>query len=770
MKIRRLNVVALMLALLLALGLPAMAEGIREATGLEPVAHETGLTTETGTELIPEDGEASLEDVTAGEELERPEFSLEPGTTPENADPAGNAIAESGYVTIAEGARGYADAALTDFAGTFVQDALAYGEPCPEQPGSVLVFFDIQEARNWGDDIPSCYVSARDVLPHAPSDSRGISKSASGRAHDGFALPCVSFAAEASETTALELDTAVRTQADIQSYVDAHPICLSESLYSSAATREPYVPSKLSEYTLRAAVGMVNRFRYIAGLNADVGLDWEQEDNLAAAAFINGLNYGLSHYPDRPAVLADPQYDELYAQACQGARTSNLYGGREVVGSVSGYVSDIYNVISNNVGHRLWVLSATMGKTMFGGCDALNWCSGKSGMYAFDSSADCGCSMMAWPARETPIQYYTSNTNWSFSIRKNSDFTLSDFKAGYVGVRLVRQSDGRIWNFSKSSSDGFFDSDHDTYGGWPGTVVFRPDGLDSLSAGDVFNVVISNSRSDREIRYTVRFFDLDLSGSSQPKMVYSVDAAILSDGNHVFWNTVDDALGYMISRATDGNGYALYAQLPADAQTFVDTAVSEGHVYSYKVQAYNAAGLGYGSAKTAHLPAPTKVTISPAGTSQLYVRENLQMQASVYPEYAETTLTWSSSNESVAAVDQNGLVTAVSAGVTQITVTTDNGVSRSVKVKVLNVQPKKVKLNKSGTVKLKKGKTLKLKATLMPDYAVTKLKWSSSNKRVAKVSAQGVVTAVRPGTAVITVKTANGKTAKVKIQVPDTKK
>ncbi len=75
-----------------------------------------------------------------------------------------------------------------------------------------------------------------------------------------------------------------------------------------------------------------------------------------------------------------------------------------------------------------------------------------------------------------------------------------------------------------------------------------------------------------------------------------------------------------------------------------------------------------------------------------------------------------------------------------------------------------VKLNKSKAT-LGVGQTLKLKATVSPSGASTTLKWSSSNKAVAKVSSSGKVTAKKKGTATITATTHNGKTAKVKIKV-----
>ena len=79
--------------------------------------------------------------------------------------------------------------------------------------------------------------------------------------------------------------------------------------------------------------------------------------------------------------------------------------------------------------------------------------------------------------------------------------------------------------------------------------------------------------------------------------------------------------------------------------------------------------------------------------------------------------------------------------------------------------PTAVALDRTGTVKLKKGKKLTLTATLTPATAEAALTWKSSNKKVAKVSKTGEVKAVGKGTATITVTTANGKTAKVKIKV-----
>ena len=69
------------------------------------------------------------------------------------------------------------------------------------------------------------------------------------------------------------------------------------------------------------------------------------------------------------------------------------------------------------------------------------------------------------------------------------------------------------------------------------------------------------------------------------------------------------------------------------------------------------------------------------------------------------------------------------------------------------------------SVKLAIGKTKTLKATITLKNATTKLTWSTSNNKVATISSTGKITAIKPGEAVITVKTTNGKTAQCKVKV-----
>ena len=162
---------------------------------------------------------------------------------------------------------------------------------------------------------------------------------------------------------------------------------------------------------------------------------------------------------------------------------------------------------------------------------------------------------------------------------------------------------------------------------------------------------------------------------------------------------------------------------------------------------------------------PQKVVLDKEGTVNLKTGEKLQLTATVSPSTAKTKLSWSSTDEKIVKVDQNGRVTPVKAGEASVVVFTDNGKLDSVKIKVKSVEPEKIQITKGSKATVKVGKKLQLKVKLSPSGAVTTLKWSSSNKNVATVTQKGVVKAKKAGKAKITVKTANGKKATITITV-----
>lgn len=152
------------------------------------------------------------------------------------------------------------------------------------------------------------------------------------------------------------------------------------------------------------------------------------------------------------------------------------------------------------------------------------------------------------------------------------------------------------------------------------------------------------------------------------------------------------------------------------------------------------------------------------------VGESIALVALVRPEGAEGALSWKSSKSAVASVDENGVVTAHKAGTAVITCRTNDGsnLKRTCNITVKAQPPTQLTLEGGAqSLTLLPGAQQQLSYAIQPANAVNqKVTWKSSKTAVAKVNSSGLVTAVKPGTAVITCKTkAGGLTAKITIQV-----
>lgn len=140
--------------------------------------------------------------------------------------------------------------------------------------------------------------------------------------------------------------------------------------------------------------------------------------------------------------------------------------------------------------------------------------------------------------------------------------------------------------------------------------------------------------------------------------------------------------------------------------------------------------------------------------------EKFRLKATARP--AGTKLTFKSSNKKVAVVGPRGKVKARKVGKAVITVKASNG--KQVKCTItVKKAPKKLTLKaKKRTLKVKR--TLKLKARLS-EKSAGRITWKSSNKKIATVSANGTVKALRKGKVTITARTYNNKKAKITLTI-----
>lgn len=132
-----------------------------------------------------------------------------------------------------------------------------------------------------------------------------------------------------------------------------------------------------------------------------------------------------------------------------------------------------------------------------------------------------------------------------------------------------------------------------------------------------------------------------------------------------------------------------------------------------------------------------------------------QLSAIIMPSNSSKTLKWSSSNNSVASVNNNGLVTGRNSGTATITCTTTDGSNLSASCTVTVAQLIS-SISMQGNLEIYTGNSQRLSVTITPSNATGKaLKWSSSNNNVASVN-DGVVTGIAPGTATVTCVTTDG--------------
>ncbi len=213
----------------------------------------------------------------------------------------------------------------------------------------------------------------------------------------------------------------------------------------------------------------------------------------------------------------------------------------------------------------------------------------------------------------------------------------------------------------------------------------------------------------------------------------TVSAAVSGDSQNVTWATSNAAVATV-------NGGKVTAK---KAGTVTITATANGISQSVTVKVVN----------PSVVLATTKATLYTAGN------KTLKLNAKVYG--VNKNVTYKTSNKKVATVSKTGVVTARKAGKAKITATIKvNGKNKTTTCTVTVKKPS-IKLAKSSAT-LKVGATTTIKVTSTPAGKAT---FKTSNKKVATVNGNGVVTAKKKGTAKITVK-CNGvsKTFKVKVK------
>ena len=169
---------------------------------------------------------------------------------------------------------------------------------------------------------------------------------------------------------------------------------------------------------------------------------------------------------------------------------------------------------------------------------------------------------------------------------------------------------------------------------------------------------------------------------------------------------------------------------------------------------------------------PTKTVKLSAKAVNMFKGTSRTLKASIAPKNATyKRIQWSSSDKRIATVSSKGVVKAVKVGRVYITAKAMDGSGKYARCKITVKQPvTSIKLS-AATLTITEGSSKTLTATVAPASATNKtLSWTSSNKKIATVSAKGVVKAIAPGTATITAKAADGSGKKATCKVTVNKK
>ncbi|MGB8451833.1 MAG: Ig-like domain-containing protein [Anaerocolumna sp.] len=256
-----------------------------------------------------------------------------------------------------------------------------------------------------------------------------------------------------------------------------------------------------------------------------------------------------------------------------------------------------------------------------------------------------------------------------------------------------------------------------------------------------FNKYRINITANNNSSYTV-IGELEMMETVKPQVSAptNLTATVEKFNVNLSWDAVDGATSYNIKRSTiSGGPYETITT--GSAITFTDTDVTLGTTYYYVVSA-----VIFDTESTDSNEASATIELVPVDNILKVVLEvGEQLQLSVDDDLdVNTEMTWSSSDNTVAAVDGYGVVTALAPGNTVITVTSEDGTYTD----YINVLVIENADDYRLAIDLKVGKSCGLTVNDLTD--TVNVTWDSMDSSVATVSSNGRVTAVSKGLALVT--------------------
>ncbi len=300
-----------------------------------------------------------------------------------------------------------------------------------------------------------------------------------------------------NDYTPRELTVNMPTVDEIKAFFAAHPI-KSQTTYTRAPAyaQEPYDLGAYDAATRKSIMNEINRYRFVAGVPAELEYNPTYEPQEMAAALVMKVGNQLSHSPKRTNGLEKPQYDDMLTHRWMwGANGSNIASWGNIMSAIQAFMwdSDASNVLAG-LGHRRQVLKSNL----------QNVAAGEAGEYAclfveHTKGASGGWyDPVAWPARNTPTSYFGGRWSVVYGGAKES-------LAGHKFRVEILSEDGDFYSTAESGSntavlvsDGQVNFGH--------TLTTNPD--------TIYSVAVFDDTAKTFMTYDVSFFEYTDEGHS----------------------------------------------------------------------------------------------------------------------------------------------------------------------------------------------------------------------------------------------------------------
>lgn len=376
--------------------------------------------------------------------------------------------------------------------------------------------------------------------------------------------------------------------------------------------------------------------------------------------------------------------------------------------------------------------------------------------FSINKAGTVKITYQGWSIRDSYVQILDGDQVVEFE--KNNIYTSSETDPKTKEYELALEPGSycvKVWGYGDNVGNyrlkGSFTSAGNTENE-PNNTFASAMKLESGSAGLVKGFI---SRTD-----TIDFYKIYVPSDQKIKITYT---AKIPDSYCEIWNQDQFSL----------NKKNVYTASEENPKTYVYEESLKAGTYYIKITPYGSHTGRYTLMWETEQQIAYVTSIKITGNKTMKPGTYMYLSTSITPSNAtDQTVTWASSDTSVATIDENGRVYARKAGKTIITAVAKDGsnVRETCTVTVKNTVQTSTKrvtgIKISGNKKVAAGQKFKLKAVVSPANATNKnVAWTSGNKKIATVSFKGVVTAKLPGKTTILAKAKDGSGVNKKITV-----